>query len=983
MKKLFLSACILISCVAHAAIDAQHSFEGPKVPDFLSVNGEGSLCLSGDRFKDGASSLKFSWKGAAEIVFSNYEDIKASMEVNGAGLMMWVYCTEPLNGPVEFMFLDWEMNEVCSFDFNTGFTGWRAIWLKYNDMKTPSGAWYGELKKADRKTDVAGMIIRMPESAGDGTIYIDRLSFTKSKLYDQLTPDRQLPFSNHSIDRMWQWCSLWKWEQYPSLQVSAISSAQKDMLRTVETRLDEWAATGNPGKIYTAGTLLGRIDAHIGKYGISRRADGTMSGAPLLYDDEFNNSKGEMRLRFIQEIVYWSSLDYLYTGSTAYLQKVIDAMDHAIEQGFAYGSGLGTNHHFGYQIRELFKGVWILRKPLQDAGKLDGYVKVLTYWSGLQEVRMPYDQTRDGVFDAWNTLHMARTICAMLQPTDEERFACMKALGEWTSGSLRYTDGTLGGIKTDGLSYHHGGFYPSYAVGGFSGLRDWCFLTEGTDFVPSLPARKVLKHALMTLKDCCNTLDWGFANCGRHPFNSTMPPKVVDAFARLALLGSCDGSDSRIDRELAGAYMALGGDDDQLLSSFRKAGIKKSSPSAGFRAYNYGAFGIHRRDDWMLTLKGYNSDVWGSEIYTSQNRFGRYLSYGSVQLIGAKGAVESGYVQEGWDWNRFPGTTTIHLPFELLENPRKGTLMERNDSRFPGVSSLEESNGCLAFTYVEKDRPNFCAGATATKSVFCFDNRIVFIGTGISNNSPYPTETTIYQLKLKDRSDEVDINNIYAEAFPFVHHQNEDGKVKLTDTNGNIYIFRNGRGLVVEKKSQSSPSDTKKKTSAGDFVTAYIDHGVSPVNASYEYMMLVRPDVKTEKQAWKKLPYNVLQADDNAHVVMDEITGITAYISYKGYAASETLVGKADAETIVMERKRHDGSIVMSICTPDLGITRKGYITSQPSQPLKRRVMLHGRWITEDKRSDVNIESDGDDTVITVECVDGMPVEFILTNSIQ
>ena len=84
-----------------------------------------------------------------------------------------------------------------------------------------------------------------------------------------------------------------------------------------------------------------------------------------------------------------------------------------------------------------------------------------------------------------------------------------------------------------------------------------------------------------------------------------------------------------------------------------------------------------------------------------------------------------------------------------------------------------------------------------------------------------------------------------------------------------------------------------------------------------------------------------------------------------------------------MERKRDDGSIVMSICTPDLGITRKGYITSQPSQPLKRRVMLHGRWITEDKRSDVNIESDGDDTVITVECVDGVPVEFILTNSIQ
>ena len=77
-----------------------------------------------------------------------------------------------------------------------------------------------------------------------------------------------------------------------------------------------------------------------------------------------------------------------------------------------------------------------------------------------------------------------------------------------------------------------------------------------------------------------------------------------------------------------------------------------------------------------------------------------------------------------------------------------------NSSRFPGVSSLEGENGCLAFTYTESDRKNFCPGATATKSVFCFDNRIIHIGTGISNNSQYPTETTIYQLRLEDKDAE-------------------------------------------------------------------------------------------------------------------------------------------------------------------------------------------------------------------------------------
>ena len=28
-----------------------------------------------------------------------------------------------------------------------------------------------------------------------------------------------------------------------------------------------------------------------------------------------------------------------------------------------------------------------------------------------------------------------------------------------------------------------------------------------------------------------------------------------------------------------------------------------------------------------------------------------------------------GYQQEGWDWNRMPGATTIHLPLKELDSP--------------------------------------------------------------------------------------------------------------------------------------------------------------------------------------------------------------------------------------------------------------------------------------------------------------------------
>ena len=981
MKKLVFS--ILFSFVAlcsHAAINAQYNFEAG-LPGFLSVNGNGKVELSADKFKDGQKSIKFSWTSPAELVFSNFSDIESSMKVNGAGLMMWVYNAQPMTEPIVFTFLDWSMNEICHFDLNADFKGWRAIWIKYIDMLSPYGH-YGDRKMSDRVTDAAGMIMKIPASAQSGTIYIDRVTFARTKLHNQITPDQQIPQNNWNLERdMWQWCRLWEWEQYKPWVVEPVNAAQEKMLRTVEDRMDAWAATGNPGAQYTAGTLMGRVNDYFTKYGVRRLPDGSVTGAPLMSDDEFNHGAGEMRIRFIQEMVYWCAIDYMYTGNTANVSRVVDALDHALDQGFAYGSGWGTNHHYGYQVRDLYKGVWILRKELSKYPGWNEYVRALTYWSGLQEARMPYEQTRDGILDAWHTLHNAKVISAMLQPTDAEKYAAMKALGVWTSGSLSYTDGTLGGIKIDGTSFHHGGHYPGYSVGAFAVLGDFCWFTEGPDFQIDESARRVFKHTLLTLLDYTNLRDWGIGVCGRHPFNGNIPERDVMAYARLAMLGDLTGSGMSVDPDLAGAYLHLQGNDKEMQAAFKKAGIKAKGPADGFRVYNYGAFGIHRRGDWMMTVKGYNSDVWNAEIYAADNRFGRYISNGTAQIIGKDGAEASGYTQAGWDWNRYPGATGIHLPFELLDSPVKGTLMERNVSRFPGVSSLEGMNGCLAFTYVEAERERFCAGATATKSVFCFDNRIVHIGTGITNNSTYPTETTIYQLKLNEKTDVVDIGDVYAERFPFAYKHAEDGQVILTDTKGNLYIIKNGYGLVVEKQAQTSPDDTKKKKpGSGEFVTAYLDHGVSPKEASYEYLMVVAATSKEEGKYTKKLPYKVLQADNAAHVVKDDVTGITAYISYKGYSSDATLLAQSAPEIIVMERTKEDGGVVMSVCTPDLGITRKGYTTTQPSQPLVREVTLNGEWKLKGEYDNVKLNVSGGKTTVAATCIHGQPVEFELIN---
>ena len=153
-----------------------------------------------------------------------------------------------------------------------------------------------------------------------------------------------------------------------------------------------------------------------------------------------------------------------------------------------------------------------------------------------------------------------------------------------------------------------------------------------------------------------------------------MEKSDIEAFAMLALAEKKEGQ--AFDRQLAADYLRLQPNPTVMHNYFVAEGCQAASNPEGFFVFNYGSAGIYRYGKYMVTLKGYNTDVWGAEIYQKDNRYGRYQSYGAVLLMGNGKPVSrkgSGFKEEGWDWNRLPGTTTIHLPFHLLDSPRKGT----------------------------------------------------------------------------------------------------------------------------------------------------------------------------------------------------------------------------------------------------------------------------------------------------------------------
>ena len=135
-------------------------------------------------------------------------------------------------------------------------------------------------------------------------------------------------------------------------------------------------------------------------------------------------------------------------------------------------------------------------------------------------------------------------------------------------------------------------------------------LTNKTGYEPTEEARQVLKSAFIAMRNYSNKYEWGVGISGRHPFGGSMKADDVAAFAYLALSGDLSGEGKAFDHYLAADYLRLCEKDTPEARYFKTQGITPAAAPQGFFVYNYGAAGIFRRSDWMVTLKGYTTDVW-------------------------------------------------------------------------------------------------------------------------------------------------------------------------------------------------------------------------------------------------------------------------------------------------------------------------------------------------------------------------------------
>lgn len=1014
-----LGAATLFSCCCSAFLSAQvvtderlFSFEQPDIPSCIT-GVQSQLSISDVHYKDGTHSME--WVFEPGGVLELKKDLKfekkdpTGKDLYLSAFIVWVYNEEPQDAKIEFQFLK-DGKKCTSFPFGINFKGWRAAWVCYErDMQGTPEEGMNELR------------IVAPQSRG--RLFIDHLITGTKVDARQQTADLQVPFVNAATKN--HWLVVYKHSLLqPDIELTPVSDQQKKEMKLLEKRFRDMNYTKGKVTEKELNTIRKKYDFYQITY-----KNGHVSGVPIYmvraseaYERIIPNWNKDMLTKLGVEMkAYFDLMKRIavaYNNSTdqpevqkELRQKFMAMYDHITDQGVTYGSCWGNIHHYGYSVRGLYLAYFLMKDVLREEGRLLEAERTLRWYAITNEV-YPKPQGNGIDMDSFNTQTTGRIASILMMEDTPEKLQYLKSFSRWIDYGCRPALGLAGSFKADGGAFHHRNNYPAYAVGGLDGATNMIYLFNHTEWAVSPLAHETVRKVLLAMRFYCNKQHFPLSMSGRHPDGRG---KLVPMhYAMMAMAGTPDGNEA-YDESMAAAYLRLISDipadaqepdympkvsnaqERKIAKQLMKQGFRAEEDPEGNLALGYGCVSVQRRDNWSAVVRGHSRYLWAAEHYLGHNLFGRYLAHGSMQILTAAPGqtvtpATSGWKQEGFDWNRIPGATYIHLPLDLLKakvmNVDTFSGMEEmlySDEAFAGGLSQQQENGNFGMKLHEHDKYN--GTHRARKSYHFIGGTIVCLGTDIENdNADYPTETTIFQLAVNDAAGQEYWKNYQGNGNVWMDHLNTGYYVPVKAS------FE--KNFPQRSRLQNSGKDTK-----GDWVSLVVNHGKAPKGGSYEYAVLPQTDAATMKAFAKKPGYKVLKQDRDAHIVQVPAEGICSYVLFETPQATLPggLLQRTDTACLVMVQKEASDKYLLTVAQPDLALYRgdsdealdengkriERSIYSRPwinneSGEIPVTVTLKGRWTVEETPYCKLVSADKKQTVLRFTCKDGASFEVEL-----
>lgn len=1009
----------MFSCCCSAFLSAQvvtderlFSFEQPDIPSCIT-GVQSQLSISDVHYKDGTHSME--WVFEPGGVLELKKDLKfekkdpTGKDLYLSAFIVWVYNEEPQDAKIEFQFLK-DGKKCTSFPFGINFKGWRAAWVCYErDMQGTPEEGMNELR------------IVAPQSKG--RLFIDHLITGTKVDARQQTADLQVPFVNAATKN--HWLVVYKHSLLqPDIELTPVSNQQKKEMKLLEKRFRDMNYTKGKVTEKELNTIRKKYDFYQITY-----KNGHVSGVPIYmvraseaYERIIPNWDKDMLTKLGVEMkAYFDLMKRIavaYNNSTdqpevqkELRQKFMAMYDHITDQGVTYGSCWGNIHHYGYSVRGLYLAYFLMKDVLREEGRLLEAERTLRWYAITNEV-YPKPQGNGIDMDSFNTQTTGRIASILMMEDTPEKLQYLKSFSRWIDYGCRPALGLAGSFKADGGAFHHRNNYPAYAVGGLDGATNMIYLFNHTEWAVSPLAHETVRKVLLAMRFYCNKQHFPLSMSGRHPDGRG---KLVPMhYAMMAMAGTSDGKEA-YDESMAAAYLRLISDipadaqepdympkvsnaqERKIAKQLMKQGFRAEEDPEGNLALGYGCVSVQRRDNWSAVVRGHSRYLWAAEHYLGHNLFGRYLAHGSMQILTAAPGqtvtpATSGWKQEGFDWNRIPGATYIHLPLDLLKakvmNVDTFSGMEEmlySDEAFAGGLSQQQENGNFGMKLHEHDKYN--GTHRARKSYHFIGGTIVCLGTDIENdNADYPTETTIFQLAVNDAAGQEYWKNYQGNGNVWMDHLNTGYYVPVKAS------FE--KNFPQRSRLQNSGKDTK-----GDWVSLVVNHGKAPKGGSYEYAVLPQTDAATMKAFAKKPGYKVLKQDRDAHIVQVPAEGICSYVLFETPQATLPggLLQRTDTACLVMVQKEASDKYLLTVAQPDLALYRgdsdealdengkriERSIYSRPwinneSGEIPVTVTLKGRWTVEETPYCKLVSADKKQTVLRFTCKDGASFEVEL-----
>lgn len=386
-------------------------------------------------------------------------------------------------------------------------------------------------------------------------------------------------------------------------------------------------------------------------------------------------------------------------------------------------------------------------------------------------------------------------------------------------------DGEKEGIQADNSFHQHGTQLQmgNYGAAYISSMSFWADIFKGTAWAFNQSQLNLLSRLIN--EGYARILWKGYMDInhlGRQFFNNAQRHKAFT-------VGFSSYTLTQIDKENSRKY------DELLKDNFYDS--NKNTTLTGFYNFWQSDNTVHRRPAWMASVKMSSPRVIGGEALNGDNMKGYYLADGAMYTYVDGNEYNNVYVC--WDWRKVPGVTSYETttPMKVLK-----MTGYHNRSVFAGAVG-DETTGLTAFDF-DRDR------LKARKSWIFTDEYIICLGAGIETDSSCVVTTSIEQ--REQNGDLYRLNKNRWEPIKTFEKSGTKEERFFHDKTGYIVLDNASIKASIESRTASwhdvMNSYSKNFTESKNVFSLWLDHGYTPSNRTYQYVIIPAstPD-KTKK----------------------------------------------------------------------------------------------------------------------------------------